>query len=238
MIDATWWKVHLFVSEWSDPETSSAAGSACAPLIILPGRGLLSSHRGFNRLSTRQCHKILWQTLQVKTKLAILLSLLLNVLEQKTVFTKVIVHGRYKMVFPSFGEFHQKKFPAFYPLLEFQVAVGQLTMLLLCARAFEIPVKSTLKVSGRCKYTHTHYTWLKDWILQADCIWLPINSPFTNFESARGKSVLPAVLVVLRVKNFVFVFFRRDVLLPLLVTVAVLPTEPTVISRLRKGHNI
>ena len=156
MIDATWWKVHLFVSEWSDPETSSTAGSACAPLIILPGRGLLSSHRGFNRLSTRQCHKILWQTLQVKTKLAILLSLLLNVLEQKTVFTKVIVHGRYKMVFPSFGEFHQKKFPAFYPLLEFQVAVGQLTMLLLCARAFEIPVKSTLKVSGRCKYTHTH----------------------------------------------------------------------------------
>ena len=64
-----------------------------------------------------------------------------------------------------------------------------------------------------------------------------VNSPFTNFESARGKSVLPAVLVVLRVKNFVFVFFRRDVLLPLLVAVAVLPAEPAVISRLQeKGH--
>lgn len=57
-------------------------------------------------------------------------------------------------------------------------------------------------------------------------------SPFTNFESACGKSILPAVLIVLGVENSVFVFFRRDVLLPLLLAVTVFTTQPTVITSL------
>lgn len=59
-----------------------------------------------------------------------------------------------------------------------------------------------------------------------------LNSPFTDPEGSRGEAVLPAILVVLRVKNLVFVLLRRDVLLPLLVTVAVLATEPAVVPGL------
>ena len=69
--------------------------------------------------------------------------LLFNVFEQKTVFTKIIVLGCYKMVFPSFGEFHQKKFSAFNPLFQFLGAVRQVAMRSLRARAFLIPVEST-----------------------------------------------------------------------------------------------
>lgn len=57
--------------------------------------------------------------------------------------------------------------------------------------------------------------------------------PLTNFESACGKSILPAILIVLRVENSVFVFFWSDMLLPLLLAVAVFTTQPTVIASLR-----
>lgn len=57
-------------------------------------------------------------------------------------------------------------------------------------------------------------------------------SPLANFESARGESILPTVLIVLRVENPVFVFFWSDVLLPLFLTVAVFTTQPTVIASL------
>lgn len=59
-----------------------------------------------------------------------------------------------------------------------------------------------------------------------------INSPLANFKRARGKAVLPAVLIVLRVENTLFVFFRGDVLLPLFLTVTVLATQPAVVTRL------
>lgn len=64
-------------------------------------------------------------------------------------------------------------------------------------------------------------------------LWL-ILSPLTNFESACGKSILPAVLIILRVENSVFVFFWSDVLLPLFLAVAVLTTQPAVIASLQK----
>lgn len=60
-----------------------------------------------------------------------------------------------------------------------------------------------------------------------------IVSPLTNFKSARGKSILPAVLIVLRVENALFVFLRGDVLLPLFLAVTVFTAQPTVIARLR-----
>lgn len=62
----------------------------------------------------------------------------------------------------------------------------------------------------------------------------PTVLPLTNFESAGGKSVLPAVLIILRVENSFFVFFWSDVLLPLLLTVAVFTTQPTVIASLQE----
>lgn len=45
-------------------------------------------------------------------------------------------------------------------------------------------------------------------ISRSECsiLWLII-LPLTNFESASGKSVLPAVLIILRVENSVSVFF-------------------------------
>lgn len=80
-------------------------------------------------------------------------------------------------------------------------------------------------------------------ILYSECSipWLII-SPLTNFESACGKSVLPAVLIILRVENSVFVFFWSDVLLPLFLAVAVFTTKPTMIASLgekkrRFNHN-
>lgn len=144
--------------------------------------------------------------------------ILYNVFKQKTVFSKVIVIWCYKMVFSGFGKFHQKEFPALLPLFKLLLPVRQLTQLVLCARAFEEPLKTEEKqdqfwpISGFTR--------------------LSLISPLTNFESARGESILPTVLIVLRVENPVFVFFWSDVLLPLFLTVAVFTTQPTVIARL------
>lgn len=60
-----------------------------------------------------------------------------------------------------------------------------------------------------------------------------VGSPLADFEGARGKAVLPAVLIVLGVEHPVSVLLRGDVLLPLLVAVRVLPTQPAVIAGLR-----
>jgi hypothetical protein len=45
--------------------------------------------------------------------------------------------------------------------------------------------------------------------------------------------VLPAVLVILSVENLLLVLLRGDVVLPLLLTVTVLPTHPAVEVHLR-----
>ena len=63
--------------------------------------------------------------------------------------------------------------------------------------------------------------------------WISIETlPLANSEGASGEAILPAVLIVLRVKHFLSVFFWGDVLLPLPVTVAVLTTKPTVVASL------
>lgn len=53
-------------------------------------------------------------------------------------------------------------------------------------------------------------------------------TPLTNTEVPGGKAVLPAVLVVLSVENLLLVLLGGDVVLPLLLTVTVLPTHPAV----------
>lgn len=62
---------------------------------------------------------------------------------------------------------------------------------------------------------------------------LLVNSPLANFKSAGGKTVLPAVLIVVRVENALFVFFGGDVLLPLFLAVAILAAQPAVVARLQ-----
>lgn len=49
-------------------------------------------------------------------------------------------------------------------------------------------------------------------------------APFKKSESATGKAVLPAVLIVFRLEHLVLVFVWGDVLQPLYATVTVLPT--------------
>lgn len=61
--------------------------------------------------------------------------------------------------------------------------------------------------------------------------WISI-LPLANSEGASGEAILPAVLIVFRVKHFLSVFFWGDVLLPLPVTVAVLTTKPTMVASL------
>ena len=100
----------------------------------------------------------------------------------------------------------------------------QLTRVILCARAFEEPDRTQSKNVSDQKAAGTRP-------VTRDVQWF---SPLTNFESACGKSILPAVLIVLRVENSVFVFFWSDVLLPLFLTVAVFTTQPTVLASLRK----
>lgn len=65
---------------------------------------------------------------------------------------------------------------------------------------------------------------------------MALSSPLANFEGARGEAILPAVLIVLRVEHSLFVLLGGDVLLPLLITVAVLPTQPTMVASLMKHH--
>lgn len=55
-----------------------------------------------------------------------------------------------------------------------------------------------------------------------------IHIPVTNTEVPCGEAVLPAVLVVLSVENLLLVLLGGDVVLPLLLTVTVLPTHPAV----------
>lgn len=61
--------------------------------------------------------------------------------------------------------------------------------------------------------------------------WISI-LPLANSEGASGEAILPAVLIVFRVKHFLSVFFWGDMLLPLPVTVAVLTTKPTMVASL------
>lgn len=55
-----------------------------------------------------------------------------------------------------------------------------------------------------------------------------IHIPLTNTEVSGGEAVLPAVLVILSVENLLLVLLGGDVVLPLLLTVTVLPTHPAV----------
>lgn len=57
------------------------------------------------------CYTIPQQTLLVN----MIIRILLDGLEEKTIFAKVIVIGSQKMIFSSFGQFHQKEFSAFPP---------------------------------------------------------------------------------------------------------------------------
>ena len=52
--------------------------------------------------------------------------------------------------------------------------------------------------------------------------------PIANTKISCWKAVLPAVLVIFSVENLLLVLLRGDVALPLLLTVAVLPTHPAV----------
>lgn len=49
--------------------------------------------------------------------------------------------------------------------------------------------------------------------------------------------MLPAVVIVLGVEDALFVFVGGDVLLPLFLAVAVLPTQPAVVPSLRFQAN-
>lgn len=60
-------------------------------------------------------------------------------------------------------------------------------------------------------------------------------TPLTNTEVASGEAVLPAVLVVLSVENLFLVLLGGDMVLPLLPTVAVLPTHPAVEVHLKSA---
>ena len=53
-------------------------------------------------------------------------------------------------------------------------------------------------------------------------------TPLTNTGVSGGEAVLPAVLVILGVENLLLVLLGGDVVLPLLLTVTVLPTHPAV----------
>lgn len=52
--------------------------------------------------------------------------------------------------------------------------------------------------------------------------------PITNAKISGWKAILPAVLVILTVENLLLMLFRRNVTLPLLLTITVLPTHPTM----------
>lgn len=150
----------------------------------------------------------------------VLVTSLFNVFKQKTVFSKVIVIRCYKMVFCGFGKFHQKEFSALPPFFQLLLPVSQLTQVIFCARAFE-----ESETRGRILGVNKH---------NPSIVQLMWNVPLANFESAGGESVLPAVLIILGVENSLLVFFWSDVLLPLLLTVAVFTTQPTMIASLQK----
>lgn len=65
-----------------------------------------------------------------------------------------------------------------------------------------------------------------------------LNSPLADFEDSRGEAILPAVLVVLGVEHAVLMLFWGDVLLPLFLTIAVLPTQPAVLASLARKTNV
>lgn len=52
--------------------------------------------------------------------------------------------------------------------------------------------------------------------------------PITNTKTSGWKAILPAVLIIFCVENLLFMLFRRNVTLPLFLTITVLPTHPTV----------
>lgn len=54
------------------------------------------------------------------------------------------------------------------------------------------------------------------------------NLPITNAETPSWKAMLPAILVIFGVENFLFMFFRRNMALPLFLTVAVFATHPAM----------
>lgn len=62
--------------------------------------------------------------------------------------------------------------------------------------------------------------------------------PITNTKIPRWKAVLPAVLVVLSVEDLLLVLLGGDVALPLLLTVAVLPTHPAVKVHLQRTEDM
>lgn len=52
--------------------------------------------------------------------------------------------------------------------------------------------------------------------------------PITNAKTSGWKAILPAVLIIFCVENLLFMLFRRNVTLPLFLTITVLPTHPAV----------
>lgn len=63
--------------------------------------------------------------------------------------------------------------------------------------------------------------------------------PFTQPKLSHWETVIPAAGVIVRCKDFLFMLLRLDVLLPLLLTVAVLSTKPAMVTHLatRKQEN-
>lgn len=56
--------------------------------------------------------------------------------------------------------------------------------------------------------------------------------PFTQPELSHWETVIPTGGVIVRCKYFLFMLLRLDVLLPLFLTVAVLPTKPAMVTHL------
>lgn len=108
-----------------------------------------------------------------------------NIFKQKTVFSKVIIVRCYKIIFPGFSKFHQKKFPALLPLPQFLLAVRQLTVLFLRARVFEEPVSIEESTVSQDKF---HFT------TNLNCQWRDLiknsvknKKPNTSFSFSKYK---------------------------------------------------
>lgn len=72
----------------------------------------------------------------------------------------------------------------------------------------------------------TQHSWLVDTISRSQIF--RRNLPITNAEIPSWKAMLPAVLVIFSVENFLFMFFGRNVALPLFLTVAVFAAHPAM----------
>lgn len=81
---------------------------------------------------------------------------------------------------------------------------------------------SHVKTSNRTDYLHYELSLFSIFDV------LKKHLPITNAKISSWKAILPAVLIILSVENLFFMLLRRNVTLPLFLTITVLPTHPTV----------